>query len=101
MFLFAHRTKCFLLPYRYFNKSLVLYSSFLDSRQTDLARFSVYSSWSLTPQTSMDSSYLSSKRLFFASHKDSAIDLFMMIRHTELLIVPIFTVRITSGRGNH
>ena len=76
------------MPYRYFNEFLVLYSGFQfpDSRQTGFMRFPEYSEWSLTPHTPIGL-FLHRKRLLFASHKDSTIGLFMMIHCTTLLTV--------------
>ena len=82
-----------ILPYRYFNEFLVLYSDFSDSRQTDLLRFP-FSPWSLTPLTSTD--YSRTSGVYYVSHKDSAFDLFIMIHHTALLTVSVSISRITS-----
>lgn len=81
------------LPYRYFNKFLVLYPDFSGSRQTDLLRFP-FSPWSLTPLTSTD--YSRTSGVYYVSHKDSAFDLFIMIHHTALLTVSVSISRITS-----
>lgn len=40
------------------------------------------------------------QRLFFADHKDSAIDLSMMIHIRALLRVPLFSLAVTNKRKN-
>lgn len=67
------------LPYRYFNESLVLYSDFSDSRQTGLFEFSSQSVVSHT--THITGLFFHRKRLLYASHKDSAFGLIMMIHY--------------------
>lgn len=86
------------LPYRYFNEFLVLYSDFSDSRQISLLRIS--SQYVVSHTTHITGLFLHSKRLFYADHKDSAIDFSMMIHCKALLMVSVFTNGITPSGKN-
>lgn len=71
------------LPYRYFNKCLVLYINFLISRQTSLIEVPIY--FVVFHTTNINRLFSHCERLLFTSHKHLAFDFFMMIHHTTLL----------------
>ena len=71
------------LPYRYFNKCLVLYIIFLISRQTSLIEVPLY--FVVFHTTNINRLFSHYERLLFTSHKHLAFDFFMMIHHTTLL----------------
>ena len=86
------------LPYRYFNEPLVLYSDFSDSRQISLLRISIAVGG--LSHHELNGLFLHRKRLLITDHKDSAFNFSMMIHCKELLMVSIFSTRITSSGKN-
>lgn len=71
------------MPYRYFNRFLVLYPDFSGSRQISLFEFSSRSVVSHTAH--LTGLFLHRRRLFIADHKYPAFDLSMMI-HCRVLL---------------
>ena len=86
------------LPYRYFNKFLVLYPDFSGSRQISLLRISI--SVGGLSHHELNGLFLHCKRLLIADHKDSAFDFSMMIHCKALLTVSVFTNGITPSGKN-